>query len=145
MNMEKPNATHVKRTQKDYSLSFKLGVVKEIECGGLSIKGSLRKYGIQSHGTVLNWIRKYGTFDRELFVTDMTEKSPQQRIYELEQENERLKRCNSYLESRLQESDDKAAILDKVIELAEKEYLIPLRKNSYPDQSKTSTKRTKKA
>jgi len=143
--MEGFNESHVKRTQKDYSLSFKLGVVKEVESGELSIKGSLRKYGIQSHGTVLNWIRKYGTFDRELFVKDMQEQSPQQRIYELEQENERLKRSNTYLESRLNESEDKAAILDKVIALAEKEYLISIRKNSSPGQSKSSAKRAKKA
>ncbi len=56
---------YVKRTQKDYSMSFKLGVVHEIEQGELNIGGSLRKYGIQSHGTVLNWLRKYGTFDWE--------------------------------------------------------------------------------
>lgn len=143
--MEKEKNVVVKRTQKDYGLSFKLGVVNEVESGELSIKGSLRKYGIQSHGTVLNWIRKYGTFDRELFVKNMQEKSPRQRIYELEQENERLKRSNSYLESRIQESEDKAAILDKVIELAEKEYLIPIRKNSYPDQSSTQAKKAKKA
>ena len=132
--MEELNVSHVKRTQKDYSLSFKLIVVKEIESGELSIRGSLRKYGIQSHNTVLNWCRKYGTFDRELFVKDMLkEKTPEQRIYELEQENKRLTRCNTYLESRLTESEDKAAILDKVIELAEKEYLLPIRKNSFPD------------
>lgn len=143
--MEELNASHVKRTQKDYSLSFKLSVVKEIESGELSIRGSLRKYGIQSHSTVLNWCRKYGTFDRELFVKDMLKKTPEQRIYELEQENKRLTRCNTYLESRLTESEDKAAILDKVIELAEKEYLLPIRKNSFPDQSKPSTKKAKKA
>lgn len=143
--MEKLNVSCVKRTQKDYSLSFKLSVVKEIESGELSISGSLRKYGIQSHSTVLNWCRKYGTFDRELFVNGMQKKTPEQRIYELEQENQRLTRCNTYLESRLTESEDKAAILDKVIELAEKEYLLPIRKNSSPDQSKSSTKRAKKA
>ena len=143
--MEKLNVSCVKRTQKDYSLSFKLSVVKEIESGELSISGSLRKYGIQSHSTVLNWCRKYGTFDRELFVNGMHKKTPEQRIYELEQENQRLTRCNTYLESRLTESEDKAAILDKVIELAEKEYLLPIRKNSSPDQSKSSTKRAKKA
>ena len=47
-----------KRSQKAYSMSFKLGVVHEIERGELNIGGSLRKYGIQSHGTVLNWLRK---------------------------------------------------------------------------------------
>lgn len=142
--MEEIKNQYVKRTQKDYSLSFKLTVVKEVESGDLSIQSALRKYGIQSHGTVLGWVRKYGTFDREMFVKDIMEKTPQQRIYELEQENERLKRSNSYLEKRLAESEDKAAILDKVIELAEKEYVIPIRKNSFPDQSNALTKKKRK-
>ena len=36
-----------KRTQKDYSLSFKLQVVDEAEKGLLSYKQSQRNYGIQ--------------------------------------------------------------------------------------------------
>ena len=46
----------VKRTQKDYTMSFKLCVVEEVERGELTIKGALRKYGMQSHGTVLNYM-----------------------------------------------------------------------------------------
>ncbi len=42
--------------------SFKLQVVAEVERGELSIRGTLRKYGIQSHSTVLGWLRKYGTY-----------------------------------------------------------------------------------
>ncbi len=64
--MEELKHNEVKRTQKDYSLSFKHQVVKAVKSGELSIQGTLRKYGIQSHGTVLNWIRKYGIFDIEL-------------------------------------------------------------------------------
>lgn len=37
-----------KRTQKDYSLSFKLQVVKEIELGHLTRVQAMDKYGIQS-------------------------------------------------------------------------------------------------
>ena len=57
------NKGYVKRTQKDYSLSFKLQVVQEIETGEISIVGALRKYGIQARSTVTNWMRKYGNFD----------------------------------------------------------------------------------
>jgi len=56
--------------REDYSLSFKLQVVSEVENEELSIKGALRKYGIQSHGTVLNWIRKYGTFEIHILRHD---------------------------------------------------------------------------
>lgn len=68
----------LKRTQRDYTLSFKLSVVQLVESGELSIKGALRQYGIQSHGTVLNWIRRYGNFDRELQIKTAMSKSSDQ-------------------------------------------------------------------
>lgn len=39
---EKSNNEYVKRTSKDYSMSFKLQVVKEVESGELSIYGALQ-------------------------------------------------------------------------------------------------------
>ena len=54
---EKSKSLYVMRTQRDYPMSFKLSVVREVESGELSITGALRKYGIQSYGTVLNWCR----------------------------------------------------------------------------------------
>ena len=52
-----------KRTQKDYSLSFKLQVVEDVESGGLSQNEAQRKYGIQGNATILVWLRKYGRLD----------------------------------------------------------------------------------
>jgi hypothetical protein len=43
----------LKRTQKDYSLAFKLQVVDEIEKGCFTYKESQKKYGIQGRSTVL--------------------------------------------------------------------------------------------
>lgn len=42
-----------KRTQKGYSLAFKLQVVDEVEKGQLTYKQSQQKYGIQRRSTVL--------------------------------------------------------------------------------------------
>jgi predicted RNase H-like nuclease (RuvC/YqgF family) len=70
--------------------------------------------------------------------------SPEQKIKALEQQVRQLERENQFLEQQLTETEDKAAILDKLIELAEREYVIPIRKNSYPDQSKVSAKKVKK-
>jgi len=50
----------IKRTQRAYSLAFKLQVVEEVEKGGLSYKQAQRKYGIQGRSTVLVWLRKHG-------------------------------------------------------------------------------------
>ncbi|MDG3818730.1 IS3 family transposase, partial [Pseudomonas aeruginosa] len=50
----------VKRTQRDYSLSFKLAVVDQIEKGELTYKQAQMRYGIQGRSTVLVWLRKHG-------------------------------------------------------------------------------------
>jgi len=44
--MEKFKNHYVKRSQKDYSMSFKLSMVSEIEHGEISVTGAQRKYGI---------------------------------------------------------------------------------------------------
>lgn len=122
------NSGYVKRTQKDYSMSFKLQVVAEVESEELSIRGALLKYGIQSHSTVLGWIRKYGTFDREYQIQRVMAKTPEQKILELEQKIKLLERQNASLEKQVDASDQKAIIFDMMIEIAEKEFKIPIRK-----------------
>jgi transposase-like protein len=55
--MEKHEETrYVKRTQKDYSMSFKLQIVQEIE--GTTYSYRIQKtYGIQNRTTVVKWLR----------------------------------------------------------------------------------------
>lgn len=126
---------YVKRTQKDYSLSFKLGVVQEVERGELSISASLRKYGIQSHGTVLNWLRKYGTFDWENQTPSNMPKTQEQKLLELEQKVRLLEKQKAFLEKQVETAGKKAIIFDMMIDLAEKEFNIPIRKKCSPGQS----------
>lgn len=133
--MKEREAQYVKRTQKDYSLSFKLQVVSEVENEELSIKGALRKYGIQSHGTVLNWIRKYGTFDREYQINRLMNKTPEQKILELEQRVKLLEKQKASLEKQVDIAEQKAIFFDMMIDIAEKELKIPIRKKSLPGQS----------
>lgn len=135
---------YVKHTQKDYSMSFKLQVVREIERGELSIQGSLRKYGIQSHGTVLNWLRKFGNFDREYQTLSKMPKTQEQRIIELEQQVRLLEKQKAFLEKQVETSDKKAIIFDMMIDLAEKEFNIPIRKKCSPEQLIITGKNKKK-
>ena len=138
---EKSKSLYIKRSQRDYPLSFKLAVVQEVESGAITNNGAMRKYGIQGHGTVLNWCRKFGNFDREMVVSKMNkEKTPQQRIFELEQENERLRRQNAFLQKEVEDATDKAGILDMIIKIAEEELHLPIRKKLPPEQSKSTPK-----
>lgn len=43
---------YVKRTQKDYTMSFKYNVVREIEFGELTVSEAVQKYGIQAKSTI---------------------------------------------------------------------------------------------
>lgn len=136
---------YVKRTQRDYTLTFKLNVVKEVESGQLSTIEAQKKYGIQGHATVLNWLRKYGKFDWENQTPSNMPKSPEQRILELEAKVKLLEKQKAQLEHQNYIADSKAVIFDMMIDLAEKEYNIDVRKNFSPVQSIVSSKKNKKA
>lgn len=76
------SSQYAKRTQKDYSLSFKVGLVRQIEQGQLSITAARKLHDILSHATVLNWLRKYGNFDWENQTPTNMPKSPEQKAQE---------------------------------------------------------------
>ena len=78
----KDKTNYVKRTQKDYSLSFKHQVVFEVESGEESTTSVQRKYGIQARST--SWLRKYDTFDWENQTISKMPKSEEAKIKELE-------------------------------------------------------------
>lgn len=86
-----------KRTQRDYSLAFKLTVVDQVEKGEMTYKQAQEHYGIQGCSTVLVWLRKHGRLDWSYgtpkflkgdFSVDWTrtELTPEQRIKVLEKE-----------------------------------------------------------
>lgn len=144
--MEKgEKSVYVKRSQKDYSMSFKLEIVREIESGELSTTSACRKYGIQARSTVVSWLRKYGTFDWENQTPSNMPKSQEQRLMELEQQVKLLEKQKAMLEQQVERADKKSIIFDMMIDLAEKEYNISIRKNSSPEQSTSTEKNTKKA
>jgi len=136
---------YVKRTQKDYSYSFKLQIVQEIEEGHLSLGAAKRKYGIQGDSTVRNWLRKHGNFDWLNKTPSNMPKTPEQKLMALEQKVLLLEKQKAYLEKQVEQSDKKAIIFDIMIDLAEKEYNIPIRKKSLPEQSISTKKNIKKA
>ena len=137
---EKFKNEYVRRSQKDYSMSFKLQVVLEIESGELSIRAARRKYGIQGGNTVTSWVRKYGTFDWENQTPSNMPRSQEQKLLELEQKVKLLEKQKAFLERQVETADKKAIIFDMMISLAEKEYNIPIRKKCSPEQSISTEK-----
>ena len=134
--MENPQESrYIKRTQKDYSMSFKLQVVQEIEQGSLSTHQACGKYGIQSRSTIVGWLRKFGNFDWENQTPSNMPKSPEQKIMELQAKVKLLEKQKAFLEQQAFVADKKVIIFDMMIDIAEKEYQIDIRKNSSPEQS----------
>ena len=143
--MIKTGTNYTKRSQRDYTLSFKLQVVQEIEQGRLSVTTACRMYGIQSYATVLNWLRKHGNFDWENQTPSHMPKTPEQKILELEAKVKLLEKQKAFLEQQASRADKKAIIFDMMIDLAEKEYKIDIRKNSSPEQLTNTNNKPKKA
>ena len=105
---------YVKRTQKDYTMSFKLQVVQEIERGELSTHSACRKYGIQSRSTIVQWLRKFGNFDWENQTPSNMGKSPEQKIMELEAQVKLLEKQKAFLEQQAFVAEKKAIIFDGI-------------------------------
>lgn len=109
----------VKRTQRDYTLAFKLAVVEQVEKGELSYKQAQVRYGIQGKSTVLVWLRKhgrqnwgpmahYGRMSDPSQSTNSRLLTPEQRIKELE--------------VQLKEAREKSQFFEAVIDVLKKDY-----------------------
>ena len=128
--MSSSEKKRIKRSQRDYTLAFKLSVVESVEKGILSYKQAQHKYGIQGRSTVLVWLRKLGTLDwslSQLRELSSKEKTPDQRIKELE--------------AALNLEKQKNLLLTTVIDIAEKQYGLAIRKKSLPKQPKDSNRK----
>lgn len=138
--MESQENQYKKRTQKDYSYAFKLQVVGEVERGELNKSQAKKKYGIQGDSTIRKWIEKFGKFDRTYELEKKKMKSPEQKILELEQKIKLLERKNKSLEHEVKQTDKKAIFFDMMIDIAEEEFKIPIRKKFLSNQLTNSKK-----
>ncbi len=96
-----------KRTQKDYTLAFKLQVIEEVESGQLSQDAVQRKYGIQGNSTILVWLRKHGRLDWSPKSNIMGKKpTPNKKIAELEKKIKRLEAEKTILNMAIDIADE---------------------------------------
>jgi len=123
--------SRTKRTQRDYSLAFKLSVVDQVEAGEMTYKQAQNRYGIQGRSTVLVWLRKHGRLDWSKGAsTDLTntmsdkpsELTPEQRIKELEQ--------------KLAEVQQKADFFEAVVDVLKRDHGIRVVKKPRGKSSK---------
>lgn len=122
-----------KRTQRDYSLAFKLAVVDQVEKGELSYKQAQQRYGIQGRSTVLVWLRKHGKLDWQSgslavptegnTMSKPSALTPEQRIKQLEQQ--------------LAETQQKAEFFEAVVDVLKRDHGVRIVKKPYGRSSKS--------
>ena len=128
--MKKPLKTY------RYSQQFKQEVLAEVNHRNLTVSEAARYYGV-CFQTIYNWLKKqgYSNPSREVYYVSTTEKNDLLKKYEaLLKENQQLKDAVSKL------SLDKLC-LEKVIEVAEREYDVDFKKKSGSSASKQSEKK----
>jgi transposase-like protein len=117
-----------RRTQKDYSLAFKMQLIDEVEKGRMTYKEAQRHYGIQGRSTVLVWLRKHGSLDWNTTNPMAGKQTPNKKIRELEKRIRRL--------------EAEKLILNTAIDVADELYDTNIRKKFLPlvQQSSASNK-----
>jgi len=126
--MESQSPQRQKRSQRDYSLAFKLQVVAEVEKGELTYKQAQKKYGIQGRSTVLVWMRKHSILDWKELPSMSQKNTPEQRIKELE--------------ALLSKEKEKVHVLNVAIDIADELLKTDIRKKYLPKQSKKQNPRS---
>lgn len=119
------DSRRVRRSQRDYTMTFKLSVIELVEKGSMTYKQAQQTYGIQGRTTVLTWLRKHGNLDwskRVIMSVSKGEETPEQMIKRLQRE--------------LEDEKLKNLILNETINTVEKRYGIDVRKKNSPKQSK---------
>ena len=109
-----------KRTQRDYTMGFKLQVVAAIEQGDMTYKQAQKAYGIQGRSTVLTWLRKHGKLNWPQPVKLVMSKSPKAK--------ETPAQAIKHLEKELSDERARNLLLNEVVDILDSEHGIGLRK-----------------
>ena len=123
--MNSSSNTTTKRSQRDYTMGFKLAVVAQVEKGEMTYKQAQDHYGIQGRSTVLVWLRKHGKLDWSKPI----EHSPMSKSKETPAQ--KIKR----LEKALANAEMKNMIYGDMVELLKDEYGIDLEKKYLAERS----------
>lgn len=127
--------SRVKRTQRDYTLAFKLAVVQQVEKGELTYKQAQDRYGIQGRSTVLVWLRKHGRLGWGCAA--LSAAMPIDKIAAPLTPEQQIKA----LQVQLAQAQEKAQLFEAIIEVLRKDYGVRVVKKPL---GKSSTKRSSK-
>ncbi|WP_251476039.1 IS3 family transposase [Stenotrophomonas lactitubi] len=118
----------IRRSQRDYSLAFKLSVVDQVERGELTYKKAQERYGIQGSSTVLKWLRRHGRQDWSGGASSApmttspksgpaTPLTPEQQI--------------KALQVQLREANEKAQLFEAIVDVLKEDYGVRIGKKAF--------------
>lgn len=114
---------------KRYSQAFKQQLISDIESGRITISQARKKYDIKGSYTIQKWMKSAGKHHLLNKVVRIQMPGEIERIKQLEQEKQKL-------ESALARAHLKIDALQSVIELAEEDYKVDLKKSTVQMRSK---------
>ena len=133
----------VKRTQKDYTLAFKLAVVDQVERGELTYGQAQERYGIQGASTVLVWLRKHGRQDWQAASSGFKGPTPMQEPSKPLTPEQRIKQLENMfgqpLLVRTVPPQEKAQFFEAVIHVLKREHGVTITKKPAGKSSKKSS------
>jgi transposase-like protein len=114
------------RTGRFFTEEFRRAIISAISAGEISSSEAKLRYGIKGHSTILKWYKRYGqgqegvmNAHRKGKISEKDEKS----------ELQLLQNQNRLLEIELREARLKQAVFETLIDIAEREYSIEIKKN----------------
>lgn len=115
----------LKELKEQFPVAFKRWLSREIESGKLSCKEAKERFSLNSEKTVWHWVQQYG-LGKELSLASMT---PQEK-----QEKAALEKRIKELEKALEMAKLKNVAIETMIDIAEEQLKISIRKKSGPKQ-----------
>jgi len=133
----------IKKPNKYYSDSEKHLIIQEMLKTGITKREIWEKYTGQEeeHGLLLRWMRKLGYDDsiptrRPNFVSNLIQMKDKSNLSSESFENLQLRKRVEELEKQLKEAEMKAFAFSTMVDIAEKEFKIPIKKKFNTKPSK---------
>jgi transposase len=126
----------VVKTPRRFTEEFKRGIVKEFESGSLSVAQLSKIYQVANQ-QIYNWIYKFSTFNQKGSRIVEMKDSSSAKLKEMEQRIKELERV-------VGQKQIKIDYLEKMIDIAQTEFAIDIKKNYDTSQSGGSGKTVRK-
>lgn len=122
--MEEIEIEKIRELKEQYPISFKRWIAREIESGKISIKEAIEHFGVKGR-TIYDWISLY-SLGKEVSLSIMTPQEKQEKIL--------LEKRIKELEKALEYAKLKNIAVETMIDVAEEQFRISIRKKAGPKQ-----------